>query len=381
MIRSIFLKELLTKTVFQGITVLNKIIPKNDKIILLYSNMEFRDNIKVLYEYLIEHSYDKKYRIICCTPDYKKFREKSSKGVAFYPSRQGILFFLLARHVYYCFGKLPIVPAKNQIAIQMWHGTPFKGYDKSMRKRNKKNVTYYTYVFASSEVFRTIVSELFQVDKNRVYINGQPRTDLFYSEPEQISAQKYIIWLPTFRQSKLLGYEDTAYRELLPIFSEEEYEQLNEFLKQRGLKLLVKLHPSQDVVQDIKEYSNLTIFRHDKFLQNGMDLYRELKKSDALITDYSSVFYDYLLLDRPIAFTADDMDEYRENRGFVFENPEEWMPGPILKNKNDFYTFLEEVSQKKDLYCEKRREINKKVNSYQDGKNIERTLEISEIEC
>ena len=52
-----------------------------------------------------------------------------------------------------------------------------------------------------------------------------------------------------------------------------------------------------------------------------------LGSSDALITDYSSVYFDYLLLDKPIGFTVDDMELYIKDRGFIFNNPEEYMPG------------------------------------------------------
>lgn len=380
MIKNVLIKKALTNSIFRGMSFVNRWIPKDDKTILLYSNMEFRDNIRVLYEYMIENFYNKEYKIVCCTPEYKNFRYKSPENVNFVSNVCAIKYFFHSRHVFYCFGKLPIVPSKKQIVIQMWHGTPFKGFDRSMRSKNIKNTAYYTYVFASSETFRKIVSELFQVEENRIVINGQPRTDVFYQRKEIRGKKcKYVIWLPTFRQSSILGYDDTEFKNVLPVFSENDYNELNERLRQYDIQLLVKLHPSQNIKDKIQEYSNLKILSHDQFVKEGLDLYCELRKSDALITDYSSVFYDYLLLDRPLAFTGDDMEEYREKRGFVFEDPVEWMPGPVLKTKEEMYDFLDSVSSENDLYAEKRRKINNKVNFYKDGKNLERTLQISEI--
>ena len=55
-------------------------------------------------------------------------------------------------------------------------------------------------------------------------------------------------------------------------------------------------------------------------------MYVLLRNADALITDYSSAYFDYMLLNRPIAFTVEDIEEYRKKRGFVFDNPFEYMP-------------------------------------------------------
>ena len=98
--------------------------------------------------------------------------------------------------------------------------------------------------------------------------------------------------------------------------------------------------------------------------------------SDALITDYSSVFYDYLLLDRPIAFTINDLNEYADTRGFVFENPLQFMPGEKISTKHEFIRFLENVYQGDDRYQSKRKEINDFCNYYTDGNNCERILKM-----
>ena len=117
----------LTNTVFRVISAINKAIPKDNQLILLYSNLGFRDNVAYLYNHLIDNEYNKKYKIIRSQND--KCREIIPKNVKVVSNTKGILYFLRAGHVFYCFGKLPIYPSKHQIVIQMWHGTPFKDAD------------------------------------------------------------------------------------------------------------------------------------------------------------------------------------------------------------------------------------------------------------
>ena len=108
-------------------------------------------------------------------------------------------------------------------------------------------------------------------------------------------------------------------------------------------------------------------------------MYRLLKDTDALITDYSSVYFDYLLLDKPEAFIIEDMKEYGSHRGFVVDNPLDYMPGEIIESQEGFYGFLENCIAGEDAYKEKRLEINDKVNHYKGGGNCRRLLEFAGI--
>ena len=92
-------------------------------------------------------------------------------------------------------------------------------------------------------------------------------------------------------------------------------------MKEKGVKIVVKLHPVQDLDKyDMMEMSNFILLSHAEFVKRGMDLYKFMTQCDALITDYSSIFYDYLLLDRPIAFTEDDLEDYSDVRGFAVDD-------------------------------------------------------------
>lgn len=382
MIKSIFLKKLLINTVFKAASIVNKIIPKKKNKILLYANEGFRDNIYYLYRHLIENGYNEKYKIICSSNDYLKYSNEEIKNVKFVSTKSGMLHYFTSSSIYYCFGRIPIIPSESQSAVQMWHGTSFKGFDKTMQKTNSKKNQFYTHIFASSEFFRPIVEKKFSCNPECVYICGHPRTDCFYNGKNHYkfgNYKKVIMWMPTFRKSEKLGYADTKTDNIVPFFKKDELSKLDELAQKNQVLLLVKFHPMQDVkVSDLGKFRNIRLYTH-KMFSKKYDLYELLKQTDALITDYSSVFYDYLLLDKPIGFTEDDEEQYAGNRGFAVENPDDFKPGMRIKTKDDFVKFIMDTVSDIDNYKEKRAKVNKLSNQYQDGKNCERALSAGKI--
>ena len=102
-------------------------------------------------------------------------------------------------------------------------------------------------------------------------------------------------------------------------------------------------------------------------------LYSLVGQSDALITDYSSIYFDYLLTQKPIGFVIDDIDSYSDKRGFVVENPEDYMAGEKIKDVSGLKQFIDGILDGKDLWKEKRAEINDLMNpdkSMEYSKNI-----------
>lgn len=385
MIKNIRLKKFLSSTIFNLFTWINQFIKHDEFSIMLYSNMGLRDNIGALFDYLIENKYYTKYQIICSLSNYKHYSQQSIPNVKFVSNLKGIYYFFICKHVYYCFGKLPIKPAKSQDVLQMWHGTPLKAGDKATQALNPEKDIYYTHLFAASTHFIPIMSRFFNgFPTEKIAVCGHPRTDILLKKNNENynfgTYKKLITWAPTFRKSSTLGYEDSSQKSIVPIFNINELYELNKRLKELEIKIVVKLHPLQDLSQyKLLEMDHLILLSHQEFCKKEMDLYKLLKQSDALVTDYSSVFYDYLLLNRPIAFTADDAEEYGSNRGYAMNNPEDYKPGSIIKNKEDFYNFLNDFSNDIDIYKDKREKVKRLSNDYCDGNNCQRALELSNI--
>lgn len=381
MIRNTFVKKLLINTVFKGISKINPLIKKNDHLILFYTDGDFNDNNKYLYEYLIENHFNQKYTIICACRDHRKYSSKTPYNVEFISSIKAIYIYMHSVHVFYSFGKLPILPTKEQVVIQMWHGTQFKGFAENQIKTTNQSLNFYTYVYASSEYFVPIVEKEFQVSATNVVVCGHPRTDIFFKEIPTYDFSFYdkvIIWLPTFRKSKELGMIEGNEDSIIPIIKKSELNHLESVLEKFNVKLIIKLHPKQSFDGRFKKYRYLDFMTNETFDSEGYDLYALLRQADALITDYSSVFYDFLLLNRPIGFTEDDVKEYSNTRGFAVD-PEIFRPGKRIRTYLELIEFITDISKNKDDHQAERRKINDIANCYQDGENCKRTLQFSNI--
>lgn len=113
--------------------------------------------------------------------------------------------------------------------------------------------------------------------------------------------------------------------------------------------------------------TNIVYLENQDLEDNGLQLYEFINCSDALISDYSSVAIDYLLLNRPIGFTLDDYDAYTESRGWVFEDPLEYMPGEHIYNVQQFEQFVLDIRNGKDDYENQRKAILAKTHNVTDN--------------
>jgi len=164
--------------------------------------------------------------------------------------------------------------------------------------------------------------------------------------------------MPTFRKSKSYSPENEIFYEYdLPIVaSEQELRKLDQYCYENQVIILIKRHKNQ-IVTTFNRCGKLTniFFIDDKFLDNlEIQLYELLGETNALITDYSSVAIDYLLLDKPIGFTLDDFEEYKSARGFVFDDPKRYMPGHHIYTYTELCQFISDISMENDVYKEKR---------------------------
>ena len=371
-------------SIFRLFSYYNKNKKHNNSKILLYNNSEFRDNVKALYDFIIEEGYNEKYEIVCSSNDYKEFKNEKYKNVRFVSNLKAVFEFLSSGYVYYRAGKIPILPGKDQIVIQMWHGSPYKGGDDGMLKSHSWEHQYYTYAFSASKNFASIWSRLFSMPLDHILICGHPRCDALFKKWEKYdfgSYKKLILWTPTFKTSKHLGYNNVKTEHgIIPVVKAQHFKLLNEKLKSMDVKVVVKLHPAQDLDKyNLINMDHFILLSHKDFVKRSMDLYRFMTQCDALITDYSSIFYDYLLLDRPMAFTEDDMEEYADLRGFAVDNPDAYKPGFRIKTEEDLLKFVEDLVNDIDNYKNDRQRVMDLANDYRSGDFCLRALNLAGI--
>lgn len=276
----------------------------------------------------------------------------------------------------------------KQIIIDLWHGIPIKSMMHMENKAdgNEQYIKNTDYLITSSKLESTLMSACTHIPYYKHRILGSPRNDYLFMDKIKCDLvyklQKYskvLLYMPTFRQgyaNRVEGYiSDNIF--YFDEFSEEGW--LN-FLEKNNYLLILKLHPMEEDVfrERYSKYDrNIMFLSSNELIENNIDLYQLLPSTDILLTDYSSIYFDYLLLDKPIIFLNNDIDAYRKSRGIMLEPYDFWTPGYKVNNQNDLIESIEK-SFKDDVYSSKREEIKNIFHYYQDGKATDRLIKFIE---
>ena len=348
--------------------------PVDDTLIILRSFPDYADNARALADYMLENGYGSKYKIYFDVSDLHKVK-RWNKKVSFISceSKIGIYHLKTLRKIYTA-GFLmsthrPILirnrARKGQMIINLWHGCGYK--DKSISQG--KVPANFDFALVPGKLFIEPKSHFWNISKENILPLGYPRYD--WLKQKDVTAQqlldsykkneqsKVVMWMPTYRADKNGVYTETDTITQFPLIDKvERWYELDRACADLHVVLLVKLHPFQ------KEYDiPFTKFNYIKEIDNSVfdnadiPMYRFIGLTDALISDYSSVAVDYLIVNRPMAFTLDDFEEYRSNRGFVFDDPRAYMPGHHLYSFQDLKGFLTDVAVGKDEYQRKRKQM------------------------
>lgn len=375
------LKIFLKKTIFPCLTLVNKILPKNDKVILLYcANKGVVFCNKTLRKYLLDHGYDKKYKIYCGIE--KMIYADDYPQVTFVSGLKALMVFFRAAHVFYTVGQIPIKPSKRQCVIQMQHGNADIKLMANSTNIGNGDEFFFTYMISPSDFYISVHAKAYQCSEKNIVVAGDPMCDDLLTSPRDTydftKFSKVLLWVPTYRRSEYLGYDDSHYDTLVPLFEEGDYEELNGILAKYNIHLIVKLHPVQTAPAGMqRHFSHLSVYSHQEFEDSKYDIYTLMAQSDGLIGDYSSASMQYLLVDRPMAYVVPDLEDYGKTRGFVFEHPEDYMGGHIVKTKQEFYNFINDFASGKDVYKEKRRWVCDQIYKYKDANSTERIVKLS----
>lgn len=371
--------------------ILNLITPKIRRKIFVYDSQYIGFNEIALVNYLVKNQYTSKYKIIYFVK--KPFLPKKLKGIhnVYVTCNifKALWHRLTAKYVFceqvdYIFASKP---AHNQIIMSLWHGFGLKviGYESVKKKIYYKLNETFTYMLCYSEFAMTIMKKSYHFSDDQAYIGGNPRNDMLFTSKDCYSMlgishhySKIVFCLPTFRNSSKCSMTDSDID--FPILNSNNIDVFNEFLLQKNVLLIIKLHPLQNMIKMFdKKYSHIRIISDRDFYNVDCEFYELLGQVDALLSDYSSVFYDFLLTRRPIGFVVDDIVTYQQNRGFNVDNPLDYMPGHKIYTLNDLKGFVEDLISGKDEYIQARKEINDLVNKYQDHNNCKRLLDFLNI--
>lgn len=345
---------------------------------------------KAIYNYMINNP---KYRDFKFIWAFKKPEEKSKyfnnnrTELVKYNSKDFIE--KLAKAKYWIFNfKTPeyFIKKKDQVFIQCWHGTPLKrlGCDIKIEKGNKatelkdihksyiNDAKKYDYFISPSKFASEKFISAFGLEKlnkkNIIVEKGYPRNEyLFNYKQEDIDKikeklnipqdKKVLLYAPTFRDNQYQAGRGHTYKLGINLL------RLKEELMDEGYIILMRLHYLVSNNIDISQFQGFVydVSKHE-------DVNELYIISDILVTDYSSVFFDYANLKRPILFFMYDLQEYRNNiRDFYIDLKE--LPGPIVEDEKNLIKNIRNADNIFDEYKEIYTEFNKKYN-YLDNGNV-----------
>lgn len=335
---------------------------RNKNVIILNSfhNTFFSDNTKFLFEYLVKNEKKEVYYVI----NDDVLREKLIKKYGSYfietKSKEGKKITLSAYLWITNSFELPIsgIFLKfRRTVIQLTHGAPIKNaglceHDVSFIKKVYYFVlrTNFSYVLSTSHIFDEYIAKHLGVKTKAVLTNSYPRYDpLFNKQFFDLNFDKnykHILYAPTWRHYatvKLFPFEDI------------NLNVLNVVLEQTKVFIYLRIHPrfEDKIPKEYYMYSNIKIFSG----KNYSDINDYMDNFDALITDYSSIMYDFMILDKPIFYFDYDYKEYEKNIGFSVDY-DAYAIGYHSKNQRQFILDLNDAFLN-DSYREKRNKISR----------------------
>lgn len=346
--------------------------------ILMESTNDFDGNAGALYEYMKVHGSRHKFVWIIKDEKNRKFL-LDENDIALCPRnsieelKQYILYRASAK--WQIWDNHPIRKVRNgQVNVYLQHFG--MGYKQIANIFNSP--PYVDYALNTNEkVYQYEKDALLYAPGTKMIFGELPRNDVLFSrqwrELEKITDRRYdktVMWAPTLRDSALYNRVDSdisyPYGVSL-LYTDDDMEKLNRFLEERDMLLLIKIHPRQKCNYISALYSNI-LYLDGKTVKQ-VHAYKLLTQIDALVTDYSSIVFDYMLLDRPIAWVLEDMEHYKIP--FLMNNPLDFMPGEKIYYLQDLLTFLEHVKNGEDLYQKERNRIATEYNAPMEGKGCE----------
>ena len=256
---------------------------------------------------------------------------------------------------------------KKRLIINLWHGVPLKkialldpNLKKAARIYFKKIFSEnYTCILTTSHELIPLMARSFAVSEDKIKVWGQPRNDGLFQKndcreilgqlfPDLPEYTKTVLYAPTFR--------DYGQVQLFP-FKDFDQEQPEAFLEKKNMLLFIRTHVAEQ--GSAAPYLGKRI----RFLGNEQaeDVTGILNIFDCLITDYSSIYIDYLLTDKPMIFLPYDRQQYLDGRGMNFDY-DDVTPGPKPETFNDF---LDALSPKEDFWKSERTRVNRLFNEIQ----------------
>lgn len=285
----------------------------------------------------------------------------ADRGLVLVPkaSLRGLWAYLRAEAVLFTHGLYGSPrPVRRKPIVNLWHGDGPKGI---RPEKDAGGFIESTWFVGSTSLFTRLQAATFDIPDERVLLTGNPRTDQLWRhvDPERLErlgiTGGFVVWMPTFRQARAVGAMRTKGGPLVE--DRLGLPELAAGLRALGLQLVVKPHPMD---ADRRTWDGAVTVDEAALADAGVTLYELLGASAGLVTDYSSVWVDYLLHDHPIAFLVPDRESY--DRDLVPADVLDWVPGEVVDlRRAPFRAFLADLAVDGRLGREKRRAVARRI--------------------
>jgi CDP-glycerol glycerophosphotransferase (TagB/SpsB family) len=373
-----------TYQIAKGKTEYNRIAlnePINEKMVFFESFLgkNYSGNPKYIYEQMLKMPEFNDFTFVW---SYSGEHPEEISGNPLIVDRDSLDYYrYLARAKYWVSNIIFPVHNKREgnVYLQTWHGTPLKklGFDieiegpETLARENfyieSRN---WDFLIASNRYSADIFKRAFKFEKEMLEY-GYPANDIFYKEEKELvniagkikgklgipSNKKVILYAPTWRDDEMTGSWDHTFE--LKFDLDKFYQNLSE-----EYVLVLRMHHLVGDALVIDEQHKSFIYDCSKY----NDIQELYTIADILITDYSSVFFDYANSLKPILFYAYDFEKYKNNiRGFYLDMESD-LPGPLIKDGQELLESILHIGEIQEMYKQDYRKFYDKFCSLENGK-------------
>lgn len=294
-------------------------------------------------------------------------------------SIRGVLAFARARYAFFTHRCYLRRFSDRVVAVNVWHGMPVKriGW---MLEGDSGIACRHT--VATSASWADIMERAMRPTRS-VLVTGLPRNDRLSVDRDTVRAalgigdraEPLAVWLPTYRRT-VQGMPAVDGHGSDSPFGMDDVDPacLDRALAEIGMVALVKPHPLARGVA-ARDHANLLVVDDPWLVERGLTLYDVVGAADVLVTDFSSVVVDYVLVDRPIVHAIADLEEYRRSRGFSVEPVEAQLAGPVATTPGEVVDALAAVARGEDPWAQTRRQLRDRWHDHPDFDSTGRLLD------
>ncbi|MBT8080957.1 MAG: CDP-glycerol glycerophosphotransferase family protein [Gammaproteobacteria bacterium] len=287
-------------------------------------------------------------------------------------------------------------PSRAATKVNLWSGVPLKAFERDIRTPGTRYYRLFygrtlerwllgfmmpwhldrpDLIIATSPETAEVTQRAFDVPASSVVVTGFPRNDILFAGldgaaalerqwPQRVkdaveASRRVFMYVPTYRDSG-------------KPFLDVDWASVDRLMRELNSTFLFKLHPDdQGAFEEDLEYV--------VELPQEIDIYTMLVHTDVLISDYSSIIFDYMLLDRPIVYYLPDLEEFIASSRSMNFDPLEIAAGPVCMNGEELLKALAEVATGTDESAEQSArwsEIRQRFNTFADGNSSQRVLDV-----